>query len=237
MFSMLINSGVALYACKTKHSLQIIYILPFWFEGSSLGLHLFNHNIFLCKLFLWWTNRSFSSHYSSEINLICWSAAQETFRIIINVENRCPSSFLFVCGNHYTFFLGFFEKKVLNNSINLNFLFVCNYVTLHTHTHTYIIHTLFIYIDRYIDNVCVYTHTLPFKRCLMFFNVIYFSDSNQNFHLPFCQSAESHNPSEIIPICWFIINAVLFSFLFIKESWTKFQFPKNIKQKNCFQHW
>ncbi len=135
------------------------------------------------------------------------------------------------------FFLGFFEKKVLNNSINLNFLFVCNYVILHTHTHVYYTHIIYIYIDIDIDNVCVYTHTLPFKRCLMFFNIIYFSDSNQNFHLPFCQSAESHNPSEIIPICWFIINAVLFSFLFIKESWTKFQFPKNIKQKNCFQHW
>ncbi len=29
--------------------------------------------------------------WSSEIILICWFAAQETFHIIINVENSCSS--------------------------------------------------------------------------------------------------------------------------------------------------
>ncbi len=66
----------------------------------------------------------------------------------------------------------------------------------------------------------IYTHTHTHTAVQKIFSVIYFSDANQNFHQPL-QSSVSQNPSEIIPICWFIINAVLFSFLFIKESWTK----------------
>ncbi len=37
------------------------------------------------------------SHDPSEIILICWFAAQETFLIIINVENGCAASYF--CGN------------------------------------------------------------------------------------------------------------------------------------------
>ncbi len=100
----------------------------------------------------------------------------------------------------------------------------------HTHTHT---HTL------PFSHTHTHTHTQSFKRSVMFFfNVIYFSDANQNFNLPLLQSSVSHNPSEIILICWFIINAALFSFLFIKESWTKcHRFQKTLKQQNCFKHW
>ncbi len=38
----------------------------------------------------------FSVTWSSEIILICWFAAQETFLIIINVENSCAASYF--CG-------------------------------------------------------------------------------------------------------------------------------------------
>ncbi len=39
----------------------------------------------------------FSVTWSSEIILICWFAAQETFLIIINVENSCAAQYF--CGN------------------------------------------------------------------------------------------------------------------------------------------
>ncbi len=42
------------------------------------------------------------SHDPSEIILICWFAAQETFLIIINVENSCTASYF--CGNCYALF-------------------------------------------------------------------------------------------------------------------------------------
>ncbi len=46
----------------------------------------------------------FSVTWSSEIILIFWFAAQETFLIIINVENSCAAEY--VCGKlwHYLFF-------------------------------------------------------------------------------------------------------------------------------------
>ncbi len=36
----------------------------------------------------------FSVTWSSEITLICWFAAQETFLIIINVENSCAAQYV-----------------------------------------------------------------------------------------------------------------------------------------------
>ncbi len=38
----------------------------------------------------------FSVTWSSEIILICWFAAQETFLIIIDVENSCAAEYIFV---------------------------------------------------------------------------------------------------------------------------------------------
>ncbi len=46
----------------------------------------------------------FSVTWSSEIILICWFAAQETFLIIINVENTCADEYF--CGNWHNFFSG-----------------------------------------------------------------------------------------------------------------------------------
>ncbi len=49
------------------------------------------------------------SHDPSEIILICWFAAQETFLIIINVENSCAAEYL--RGNRDTFyFSGLFDE-------------------------------------------------------------------------------------------------------------------------------
>ncbi len=55
---------------------------------------------FYWNLFLWYKAEfsasllQFSvSHDPSEIILICWFAAQETFLIIINVENSCAASY------------------------------------------------------------------------------------------------------------------------------------------------
>ncbi len=45
----------------------------------------------------------------SEIILIYWFAAQETFLSIINVENSRPA--LYFCGNHYTFFRIIWSKE------------------------------------------------------------------------------------------------------------------------------
>ncbi len=49
--------------------------------------------------------------------------------------------------------------------------------------------------------IYIYTHTVVQKICNVFFNVIYFSDANQNFLQPLRQSSVSHSPSEIILIC------------------------------------
>ncbi len=46
--------------------------------------------------------QSLVSHDPSEIILICWFAAQETFLIIINVENSLVDSYF--CGNHDIFY-------------------------------------------------------------------------------------------------------------------------------------
>ncbi len=61
----------------------------------------------------------FSVTWSSEIIIICWFAAQETFLIIINVENSRAAQYF--SGNHDTFyFSGFFDElKVQKNSIYL----------------------------------------------------------------------------------------------------------------------
>ncbi len=64
------------------------------------------------------------SHDSSEIILIYWFAAQETFLIIINVENCCAASYF--CGNCDAFYFWGFdmnidEQKVQKNSIYLKY--------------------------------------------------------------------------------------------------------------------
>ncbi len=58
-------------------------------------------------------------HDPSKIIIICWFAAQETFLIIIIVENSCAASYL--CGNRHTFFyITFFdEQKVQKHNVNL----------------------------------------------------------------------------------------------------------------------
>ncbi len=50
----------------------------------------------------------FSVTWSSEIIIICWFDAQETFLIIINVEDSCAAQYF--SGN-------FDEKKVQKNSL------------------------------------------------------------------------------------------------------------------------
>ncbi len=61
----------------------------------------------------------FSVTWSSEIILICWFAAQETFLIITNIENSCAASYF--CGNRDMFyFSGFFDVlKVQKKNIYL----------------------------------------------------------------------------------------------------------------------
>ncbi len=48
------------------------------------------------------------SYDPSEIILICWFAAQETFLIIINVENSCAAQYF--SGNHDAFY---FQVNIL----------------------------------------------------------------------------------------------------------------------------
>ncbi len=61
------------------------------------------------NLFLWGQSWIFIiitsvSHDSSEIILICWFAAQETFRIIINVEYSCAVTFFYFLQKLWFFF-------------------------------------------------------------------------------------------------------------------------------------
>jgi len=60
-------------------------------------------------------------HDPSEIILMCWFAAQETFIIVINVEKRCAASHF--CGNHpspnWLFDYIVFEKEIFCNIIHL----------------------------------------------------------------------------------------------------------------------
>ncbi len=59
-------------------------------------------NILKCNLFLWEKLFSASllqssvSHDPSEIILICWFAAQQTFLIIVNVESSCAYIYTFI---------------------------------------------------------------------------------------------------------------------------------------------
>ncbi len=57
------------------------------------------------------------SHDPSEIIIIYWFAAQETFLIIISVQNSCAASYF--CGNR-SIYSGFFDEyKVQKNNIYL----------------------------------------------------------------------------------------------------------------------
>ncbi len=63
----------------------------------------------------------FSVTWSSEIILIYWFTAQETFLIIINVENSCTASYFY--GNYNIIFVRFFdEQEVHKNGIKSNLL-------------------------------------------------------------------------------------------------------------------
>ncbi len=60
-------------------------------------------NVLQCNLFLWWKAefsasllRSLVSHNPSEIILICWLAAEETYLIIMNMKNSCAAYNIFV---------------------------------------------------------------------------------------------------------------------------------------------
>ncbi len=66
--------------------------------------------------------------------------------------------------------------------------------------------------------VCVCIYTVTQKNILMFFNVIYFSDANRNFHQPFHQSSVSHNLSEIIPIYVDLLSSMLFFLAFYSSN-------------------
>ncbi len=78
--------------------------------------YLLNCNLFLSSKLNF---QSSVSHDSSEIIIICWFAAQETFLIIINVENSCAAQYF--CGNCDTFYFSGFtdEQKVKKISIYL----------------------------------------------------------------------------------------------------------------------
>ncbi len=62
----------------------------------------------------------FSVTWSSEIILICWFAAQETFLIIINVEDSCAAQYF--CGNRDAFYISkeqhLFEIEIFCNFRN-----------------------------------------------------------------------------------------------------------------------
>ncbi len=121
----------------------------------------------------------FSVTWSSEIILIYWLAAQETFLIIINAENSCAAQYF--CGNRDIFyFSGYFcniinvftvtfdqfNASLINKSINflkkvfwtqtyICILYVYMYmcvcvVYIYTHTHTARTHT----------HICMYTYSI-----------------------------------------------------------------------------
>ncbi len=79
-------------------------------------------NILKCNLFLWWLNfqhpllQASVSHEHSENILIYWFYVQETFLIIINVENN-----VYLCGNCDTFFLGLFFFFLMNRNNSIHF--------------------------------------------------------------------------------------------------------------------
>ncbi len=66
----------------------------------------FYFNVYFQYNVLFWCNAEFPavinsslqssvSHDPSEINIMYWFAAQETFLIIVNVENRCAAQYFF----------------------------------------------------------------------------------------------------------------------------------------------
>ncbi len=67
----------------------------------------------------------FSVTWSSEIIIICWFAAQETFLIIINVENSCAAQYF--CGNWCILFFRihrWIERTALIRNITLQSLLI-----------------------------------------------------------------------------------------------------------------
>ncbi len=77
----------------------------------------------------------FSVTWSSEIIIICWFAAQETFLIIINVENSCAAQYF--CGNRHTLFFRIHrwiesskEQHLFEIEIFCNFVFTVAFTQL-----------------------------------------------------------------------------------------------------------
>ncbi len=61
----------------------------------------------------------FSVTWSSEIILICWITAQETFLIIINVENSCAASYFWKRVIHFYFHARFFDEQKVQKEQHL----------------------------------------------------------------------------------------------------------------------
>ncbi len=82
--------------------------------------------MFKCNFFLWIFSiitPVFSVTWSSEIILICWFAAQETFLIIINVENSCADEYF--CGNWYILFFRIHRWKESSKQQHLFVIKIC----------------------------------------------------------------------------------------------------------------
>ncbi len=86
--------------------------------------NVFFFNLFVKYNLFLWCKAEFSasllqssvSHDPSEIILICWFAAQETFLIINNAENSCAASYS--CGNRDTIYFSKFKRTAFCNIIN-----------------------------------------------------------------------------------------------------------------------
>ncbi len=84
----------------TQTSLGLGWFLPSTGEGNIATFYCDGKDECTASLL-----QSSVSHDPSEIILICWFAVQDTFLIIINVENSCAASYFF-CGNGDHFFQG-----------------------------------------------------------------------------------------------------------------------------------
>ncbi len=102
----------------------------------------------------------FSVTWSSEIILICWFAAQQTFLIIINVQNSCEQHLFEIeifCNiiNVFTVTFDQFNASVDNSIYLLKswctecmhvYICICIYIYIHTYIHIYIHTYIHIYI-------------------------------------------------------------------------------------------
>ncbi len=91
----------------------------------------------------------FSVTWSSEIILIYWFAAQETFLIIINVKNNCAASYF--CGNCDAFYFQdlHMNRKFKRTSFIWNRIIFCNIINVFTVTFDQIIAVLANFFNAY----------------------------------------------------------------------------------------